>query len=616
MSLTQALAAAVSGLRVSQTGLSLVAGNVANAGTPGYVRKTVTQVSLASGGGTSGVRMTGVQRQLDAYVQTQLRNESAGAGYATIRAQFYQRLQQLYGQPGSSTSISGTFNNFTSALQALSSSPDDFSSRSAVLSSAQSLTQQLNDMTSAIQTMRLDAENGIDNAVFEANAAMSQIASINAKLGTGNGDLAQASLEDERDAAIDRLSQILDITVRRGDYNQVSVFAGSGVQLVGVEAAQLRFTPAGTITALSQWDKDPTKSMVGELSLVTPAGAVTDMLRTGGIRSGQIEAYLQLRDQDLVQAQNQLDAIAAALSQSLSDRNVSGTAVSAGLQNGFSIDVASLLAGNAVTVTYTDSVTNTRRTLNLVRMDNASMLPLPPGTGTTKTIGIDFSGGMADVVAQINDALANTGMTASNAGSVIQLLDDGINDTVTINSLSARVTTNSLTGGSAELPFFLDNGFAYTDLYSSAGRQSVGLAGRINVNAALLADPSKLVVYGSNVEAGDATRANFLYEKIVNGTQAFAANSGIGLESAPYTATVGEFLGQVLSKQGAAAANADALQQGQQMVLSALQQRYSDGANVNIDQEMTMLLTLQNAYAANARVMATVKEMFELLLAM
>jgi flagellar hook-associated protein 1 FlgK len=616
MSLTQALATAVSGLRVSQAGLSIVAGNVANAGTPGYVRKTVSQVMLAPGGNATGVRMTGVQRQLDEYVQRQLRGESAGAGYADIRAQFYQRLQQLYGQPGSSTSISGVFNSFTSALQSLSSSPDDFSSRNAVLSTAQALTQQLNDMSSAIQTMRLDAENGIDNAVFEANAAMSQIASINAKLGTGSGDLAQASLEDERDAAIDRLSHLIDITVRRGDHNQVQVFSGSGVQLVGVQASQFRFSPAGTITALSLWDKDPTKSLVGELSLITPSGAVTDMLRTGGIRSGQIEAYLQLRDHDLVEAQNQLDTLAAALSQSLSDRTIAGSAVTAGLQNGFTIDVGSLLAGNAVTVKYTDSVTNTQRTLNLVRMDDASMLPLPTGTGTTKTIGIDFSLGMADVVAQINDALANTGMTASNAGTVVQLLDDGINDTATINSVSARVTANSFTSGSAELPFFLDNGFAYTDLYSPSGRQSFGLAGRISVNAALLADPSKLVMYGSNVEAGDTTRPEFLYQKIVSGTQAFASNSGIGLESAPYTGTLGEFLGQVLSKQGAAASNADTLQQGQQMVLSALQQRYSDGASVNIDQEMTMLLTLQNAYAANARVMATVKEMFELLLAM
>jgi flagellar hook-associated protein 1 FlgK len=370
MSLTQALAAAVTGLRVSQAGLSIVAGNVANASTPGYVRKTVSQVALATGGNTTGVRMTGVQRQLDDYVQRQLRGESAGAAYADIRAQFYQRLQQIYGQPGSSTSITGVFNNFTSALQALTSSPDDYSSRSAVLNTAQALAQQLNEMSSAIQIMRFDAENGIDAAVAEANNAMQQIASINAKLGTGTGDLAQASLEDERDAAIDRLSQLIDITVRRGEHNQVGIYTGSGVQLVGVQASQFRFSPAGTITALSAWDKDPTKSMVGELSLVTPAGAVTDMLRTGGIRSGQIEAYLQMRDQDLVEAQNQLDTLAAALSQSLSDRTIAGTAVSAGLQNGFTVDVDGLLAGNTVTVKYTDSVTNTQRTLNLVRMDS------------------------------------------------------------------------------------------------------------------------------------------------------------------------------------------------------------------------------------------------------
>ena len=45
MSLSQALAAAISGLRVNQTSLTLVAANVANAGTPGYVRKTVDQVA-------------------------------------------------------------------------------------------------------------------------------------------------------------------------------------------------------------------------------------------------------------------------------------------------------------------------------------------------------------------------------------------------------------------------------------------------------------------------------------------------------------------------------------------------------------------------------------------
>ena len=49
------------------------------------------------------------------------------------------------------------------------------------------------------------------------------------------------------------------------------------------------------------------------------------------------------------------------------------------------------------------------------------------------------------------------------------------------------------------------------------------------------------------------------------------------------------------------------------MVLNSLQQRFSDGSSVNVDQEMASLLTLQNSYAANARVLSVVKEMFDTL---
>ena len=93
MSLSQALSAAISGLNVSQSSLALVAANVANADTPGYVRKTVDQVATAGNGTGIGVRISAVQRQLDQYVQQQLRVENAGASYATTLSQFYDRLQ-------------------------------------------------------------------------------------------------------------------------------------------------------------------------------------------------------------------------------------------------------------------------------------------------------------------------------------------------------------------------------------------------------------------------------------------------------------------------------------------------------------------------------------------
>ena len=47
MGLGQALSAAVSGLRVTQSNLALIASNIANAETPGYVRKSGSQVAAA-----------------------------------------------------------------------------------------------------------------------------------------------------------------------------------------------------------------------------------------------------------------------------------------------------------------------------------------------------------------------------------------------------------------------------------------------------------------------------------------------------------------------------------------------------------------------------------------
>src|SRR5207302_842915 len=101
MSLSQALAAAISGLRASQTGLSIVAANVANAQTPGYVRKTPVQVTITAGDTGVAVRVASINRELDQFVQRQLRVESSGASYADLRAQFYDRLQGIYGTPGS-----------------------------------------------------------------------------------------------------------------------------------------------------------------------------------------------------------------------------------------------------------------------------------------------------------------------------------------------------------------------------------------------------------------------------------------------------------------------------------------------------------------------------------
>src|SRR4051812_48786802 len=118
MSLSQALNTSLSGLRATQSGLSLIATNVANAQTPGYVRKSIDLITSTAG--TAGsVRIGAVNRELDQYLQKQLRVESAGGSYADTRAEFLSRLQGLYGAPGSDSSLETAFNNFTSSVQSL-----------------------------------------------------------------------------------------------------------------------------------------------------------------------------------------------------------------------------------------------------------------------------------------------------------------------------------------------------------------------------------------------------------------------------------------------------------------------------------------------------------------
>ena len=617
MSLTQALATSLSGLTATQTNLSIVAGNVANAQTPGYIAQSAVQVATASGDAGAGVSIASINRLLDQFVQQQLRSESSGGAYADLRAKFYQQLQQIYGQPGSNTSLDSAFNNFTTAVQALSTSPNSSAAQSQTIGAAQALAQQLNNATNSIQTLRGQADQGIAGDVQQANNALQQIASINQQLaGSSSTDSTAALLENQRDQYIDQLAKLMDIRVVQGSNNQVSVFTGSGTQLVGTQASQLNFSPTGTVAATDQWNADPTKSGLGTITLVSPAGDSVDLVASGGIRSGEISGYLNMRDSVLVQAQGQIDEIAAQMSKALSDTTTAGATVT----GGFDADIGGLSNGNTIQVSYTDG-SNVQHNITIVRVDDPSALPLSNAATANPNdtvVGVDFSGGPASVVTQLNTALGATGLQFSNpSGTLLEVVNSG-SPAITVNAVSTTATATSLTGGSGALPLFVDGATAFTGAITSAGAESTGYAGRISVNSALIADPKKLVTYQTSppTPAGDATRPNFIYNQLVNASLEYSPAAGIGGAASPFQGTLSAYVSQMVSVQSIAANAASNLQAGQDIVVNALQTRFNSTSAVSIDTEMAHLLTLQNAYGANARVMSTVKAMLDALLQM
>jgi flagellar hook-associated protein 1 FlgK len=609
MSLTQALNTSLSGLHATQSGLSLIASNVANAQTPGYVRKSL-QLETTIAGGTS-VRVVGINRELDQYLQRQLMVETSGGAYADLRAQFYQRLQAVYGEPGSVSAISTVFDNFTKAVQSLVTSPDSPASRSQVLNAAQVLTQALTGATSGIQALRADAEAGLADAVAIANNAMQKIAQINAQLvGRDLNNAPDAALADQRDQYLDQLSQLMDIRIVESDKNQITVFTNSGMQLVGSEAARLSFDPQGTVSAATLWDPDPAESNLGTLTLVAANGSAINLMADKSIRSGKIAAYIELRDSVLVQAQDQLDSLAATMARALSDQTIAGSSAAV---NQFDVDTAGMLSGNRINLTYTDQGSGIQHRISIVRVDDPAALPLDDSATADpndEVIGVDFSGGMAAVVAQLNAAYGSLFTFSNPSGSTLRA--DGISGVSNVDDMSVTRTATALSGGDPAIALFTDGFTQFSGAITAAGSQVRGFAGRIAVNAALLADPSKLVAYDTNTATGDPTRPNYIYSQLSEASFFFSPQTGPGTTS--FSGNLPGYLRQVLSMQGEAASNARNLAEGQSVVVNALQQRLNEVSGVNIDQEMASLIALQTAYAANARVMSTVKDMLDLLL--
>jgi flagellar hook-associated protein 1 FlgK len=623
MSLNDALAIAMGGLRANQASMSLVSSNVANAETPGYVRKSIDQVTTITGSIGSGVRIFGVNRELDAYIQAQLRTETSGAGYADLKSDFLKQLQSIYGNPDSTGTLENAFNGLTTAVQSLSTSPDSQSARIGVLNAAQVMAQQLNSMTQGIQTLRSAAETGIDDSVSTANNLMKQIAVINNQLqmnplGGTSTDSATAALLDQRDQYITQLSDLMDIRVTTNAANQVTVFTNSGVQLVGNEAAILAFNAQGTVTPNTQWNPDPTKSALGSITVTYSNGGSIDLTTPSGIKSGKIAAYVELRDRILVQAQSQIDQLAAAMSSALSDKTTAGTVAPAlpAAPLGYQLDLSNLKPGNTINLNYTDTG-GIQRTLSIVRVDDPSVLPLS-NTATVNpndtVLGIDFSGGIASVLTQLNTALG-TDLQFSGTMSAFQVINN-LAGTSTVNSASVTATLSSLTSGSPQLQLFTDNGAAYSGAITAQGLQMTGLAGRISLNNALISDPSKLVVFSTSplTLAGDTTRPDFITAQLTAAKFQYSPQTGIGSAGTPYKGPLLSFMQQITSTQGAAAAAALQLADGQNVVLNTLQQKLSAKSGVNIDEEMAHLLSLQNAYSANARVMSTVNDMYKTLM--
>ena len=266
--------------------------------------------------------------------------------------------------------------------------------------------------------------------------------------------------------------------------------------------------------------------MVGTITMTDASGRSIDVIGQKLIRSGELAGLVEMRDSTLVDAQNQLDTLAASLASSLSDRTQAGVAAGA---TGFDLDTTGIRPGNVITLDVT--VGGVAKRVSIVSLTSGT---LPAGATPDPNdieIGASFAtgpaGALASVQAGLDAAFGPGKFTASNSGAVLRI--DAAVPTTAVTGMSAKITVASPTGTPAgsELPLFVDaarGGALYTGSFDGTS-QKVGFASRIGVNAALA--PKDLVAYSSTTPAGDDTRPKFLIDALTKATTTFSAAGGV-----------------------------------------------------------------------------------------
>jgi flagellar hook-associated protein 1 len=285
MGLDIALKDAITGLHATQAQIQVISANIANAQTPGYSEETITQTPIRMPAGGVGVQTGIIQRVSDQLLTTTLAKQTSVSSAASTTNNYLTQLQSLFGQPGSGTTFTDAYNNFMSAIQAESATPEDPVAQSAAVNAGQQLAQQLNSFSNGVQSLRANTDTDIGNSITALNTALNQVASLNGSIAQVQAEgQSTATLQDQRDQALTQVASLIGVSSYQRPDGSMVVLAASGQSLVdGTTVSTFGYTPSGVVTASTP------------LSNVTLNGQNV----TSSITAGSIGALLQLRNTTL-----------------------------------------------------------------------------------------------------------------------------------------------------------------------------------------------------------------------------------------------------------------------------------------------------------------------------
>ena len=309
-SLFGTMSVALRSLLAQQGAMGVTANNIANANTPGYSREVaILEESPPTLMGNTmvgtGVTMEKVESVRDNILNLRIDQEtsqqSSLGSYLTSMNQVQALFNETQGA-GLQTDLSAFFNSF----QFLSTDPTSSSLRQATITAGQNLAGAFSQTSQNLATIQQGLDQSVAQTVDQVNQLTAQVADLNQQIQTvSNAGQNPGSLEDQRDQVLKSLSGLIDTAVVYSDDGTVSVTTTNGTLLACGNQSDALTTQLDTATGMHQ---------------VLAQG--TDITST--IAGGQLQGFINARDEGIPSAQTSLDNLAASLISAVNQQQNAG----------------------------------------------------------------------------------------------------------------------------------------------------------------------------------------------------------------------------------------------------------------------------------------------------
>ena len=368
---------ASSGAKAMRAALDVTAQNIANASTDGYIRRSVNLAeqssvdSRSSYGDVSqyGVRMVGINRNVDAFQQGEVRRTNADATRADTLVTGLSNISDAVDNSGVFDAITA----FQSAITKLTSAPTNSSLRANMLEAARTMAQSFNVAHNSLASAMTGQQETAAAGVADMNTLAQNLAQLNLRIASDTDPLNnRATLLDQRDAILQQMSSYGDIATTFNANNTVDVKLGgsSGRDLVNFGTAHSLASATGATGTISYTVDGAALtlsggSLAGQQQVL--ASAATANATLDGIANAMMAAVntAQTSGADLAGANGTAmfngagsgaGAMTLALQSALSSGNI------AGQMNDLLYGMASSVSSNSITRDALESIASNAKT--------------------------------------------------------------------------------------------------------------------------------------------------------------------------------------------------------------------------------------------------------------